>query len=86
MTAKCSPSETCAQDLVFVTQCSLDGLRQRLPLRWSAPPDIPPSPKNAYRSHYAYLGCMISKTQPPGNISPTLWLGHRPKRSTCSCA
>ena len=56
MAAKCSPAETRAQDLAFVTQCSLDGLRHRLPLRWPAPPAIPPSPKNAYRSHYVYLG------------------------------
>ena len=56
MAAKCRPAETRAQDLAFVTQCSLDGLRHRLPLHWPAPPDIPPSPKNAYRSHYVYLG------------------------------
>jgi hypothetical protein len=39
-----------------VKQCSLDGLRHRLPLHWPVPPDIPPSPKNTYRSHYTYLG------------------------------
>jgi hypothetical protein len=55
MAAKCGPAETCAQDLAFVTQCSLDGLRQRLLLRWPAPPDIPPLLKNAYRSYYVYL-------------------------------
>jgi hypothetical protein len=27
-----------------------------LPLRWPAPPDVPPSPREAYRSHYVYLG------------------------------
>lgn len=56
MAAKRRPAETRAQDLAFVTQCSLEGLRHDLPLRWPAPPDIPPSPKNAYRSHYVYLG------------------------------
>ena len=56
MAATCRPAKTRAQDPAFVAQCSLDGLRQRLPLRWPAPPDIPPSPKNAYRSHYAYRG------------------------------
>jgi hypothetical protein len=56
MAATCRPAKSRAQDPTFVTQCSLDGLRHRLPLRWPAPPDIPPSPKNAYRSHYVYLG------------------------------
>ena len=45
-----------AQDASFVAQCSLSGLRDRLPLSWPASPGIPPSPKNAYRSHYVYLG------------------------------
>ena len=39
-----------------MTQCSLAGLKDRLPLVWPAPPDTPPSPKNEYRSHYVYLG------------------------------
>jgi hypothetical protein len=56
MAAKYSPTETRAQDSVLVKQCSLDGLRHSLPLPWPAPPDVPPSPKNAYRSHYTYLG------------------------------
>jgi len=38
-----------AQDRLFVAHCSLDGLRERLPLPW-------PSPKKTYRSEYAYLG------------------------------
>ncbi|MCK4472619.1 MAG: hypothetical protein KAW49_12640, partial [Anaerolineae bacterium] len=32
----------------------MNGLRNRLPLRWPAPPDTPPSPKKHYRSHYVY--------------------------------
>jgi hypothetical protein len=51
-----SPVETRAQDPSFVDQCSLDGLRSRLPLAWPTPADTPPSPKHAYRSHYRYLG------------------------------
>lgn len=45
-----------AQDRLFVAHCSLDGLRDRLPLRWPTPPDTPPSPKKGYRSQYVYLG------------------------------
>jgi hypothetical protein len=48
--------ETRAQDPTFVAQCSLTGLEDRLPLIWPIPPDIPPSPKKSYRSHYVYLG------------------------------
>jgi hypothetical protein len=48
--------ESRAQDATFVAQCSLSGLQGRLPLRWTIPPDTPPSPKKAYRSHYVYLG------------------------------
>lgn len=51
---KLTAIQTRAQDVAFVAQCSLDGLRDRLPLRWPAPPDIPPSPKKAYRSCYVY--------------------------------
>jgi len=51
-----SPRATRAQDPRFVAQCSLAGLRDRLPLRWPAPPDLPPSPKRRYRSHYVYRG------------------------------
>jgi len=53
---KLSPPETRAQDPAFVRQCSLDGLRPQLPLRWPTPPDVPPSPKKQYRSHCVYLG------------------------------
>ncbi len=56
MAAELTPVQTRAQDLAFVAQCSLDGLRDRLPLRWPAPPNTPPSPKKRYRSHYVYLG------------------------------
>ena len=56
MAAELTPVETRAQDATLVTQCSLDGLRDRLPLLWPAPPDTPPSPKKHYRSYYIYLG------------------------------
>ena len=56
MVANLTPVETRAQDDALVTQCSMDGLRDRLPLTWPAPPDTPPSPKKTYRSHYVYLG------------------------------
>ena len=45
-----------AQDHDFVAHCSLEGLRDRLPLRWPTPPHVPPSPKKRYRSQYVYLG------------------------------
>ena len=53
---KISATEARAQDLAFVTQCSLEGLRDQLPLLWSVPDDVPPSPKRSYRSHYVYHG------------------------------
>ena len=49
-------SQTRAQDVAFVAQCSLEGLRGRLPLLWSMPDGVPPSPKKSYRSHYIYRG------------------------------
>lgn len=58
MAVKCTPVETRAGDSAFVEQCSLSGLRERLPLRWPLTPGTPPSPKRRYRSHYAYLGLM----------------------------
>ena len=54
MAAESSPTQTRTHDPVFVRDCSLPSLRDRLPLRWPTPPDVPPSPKPAYRSHYAY--------------------------------
>jgi hypothetical protein len=48
--------ETRAQDVDFVSRCSFPGLKDRLSLLWLAPPDVPPSPKHAYRSHYVHLG------------------------------
>ena len=45
-----------AQDPLLVAQCSLDGLRERLPLRWPTPPDVPAFPKQRLRSHYLYQG------------------------------
>ncbi len=56
MAAKLTAVEARAQDSDFVSQCSLQGLQERLPLCWSTPPDVPPSPKNRYRSQYVYLG------------------------------
>jgi hypothetical protein len=54
--AELTPVETRAQNADFVSTCSISGLKDHLPLRWPAPPDLPPSPKKAYRSHYVYLG------------------------------
>jgi hypothetical protein len=54
MAAKLSAVEARARDSDFVDQCSLWGLQERLPLRWSTPPNVPPSPKRRYRSHYVY--------------------------------
>ena len=54
MAAELTPVETRAKDATFVAQCSLNGLRNRLPLHWPAPPDTLPSPKKHYRSHYVY--------------------------------
>jgi hypothetical protein len=51
-----TPQETRAQDAQFVAQCSLQGLRSQLPLRWPTPPETPPSPKKSYRSAYVYPG------------------------------
>ncbi len=45
-----------AHDPLFVSQCSLQGLIPRLPLRWPTPPGTPPSPKLTYRSWYVYRG------------------------------
>ena len=56
VTANLTPVETRARDPAFVTECSLDGLQDRLPLIWPILPDTPPSPKKAYRSHYVYQG------------------------------
>jgi len=51
-----TPEQTRAQDALFVAQCSLSGLRERLPLQWPTPAHMPPSPKQRYRSAYVYLG------------------------------
>jgi hypothetical protein len=48
--------EARAQDKAFVAQCSLEGLRHRLPLLWPVSDNVPPSPKRSYRSHYVYRG------------------------------
>ena len=52
--AKLSPEQTRAQDAHFVSQCSLLGLQQSLPLKWPIPAEIPASPKKRYRSAYVY--------------------------------
>lgn len=56
MVTAISPEQTRAQDASFVSQCSLAGLRERLPLVWPTPPDTPASPKKSYRSWYVHLG------------------------------
>jgi hypothetical protein len=56
MTSDLTPVETRAQDADFVAECSMTGLKDRLPLTWPVPADVPPSPKHAYRSHYVYPG------------------------------
>ena len=58
--------ETRAQDPTFVAQCSLTGLKDRLPLIWPIPLNTPPSPKKSYRSHYNYLGW-------DDLLNPTVW-------------
>jgi len=49
-------SQTRAQDMAFVRQCSREGLRSTLPLCWPTPTGTSPSPKRDYRSHYVYPG------------------------------
>lgn len=56
MAAKRSAVEARAQDSDFVARCSFWGLREQLPVCWPTSLDIPPSPKNRYRSQYVYLG------------------------------
>jgi hypothetical protein len=56
MAANPDAPTTRAHDTLFVSQCSLQGLADKLPLRWPAPPDTPPSPKRTYRSRYVYRG------------------------------
>ncbi len=58
MAARTSAVQQRAEDPLFVAQCGLAGLRDRLPLCWPTPADTPPSPKKTYRSHY-YLTTMI---------------------------
>lgn len=55
MVVKLSAVEARAQDSDFVAQCSLWGLQEQLPLCWPTPPDIPPSPKNRYRSQCGHI-------------------------------
>ncbi len=50
-----NPTQTRAQDTGFIALGQ--ALRARLPLRWPAPDNVPPSPKTSYRSHYVYRGC-----------------------------
>jgi hypothetical protein len=55
MAANLRAVEARAADPTFVNPCSFSGLQARLPLRWPTPPEVPPSPKRSYRSHYVYL-------------------------------
>jgi len=50
------PEDTRSQDAVFVHDCNLTALRERLPLDWPTPAETRPSPKRRYRSHYQYQG------------------------------
>ena len=46
-------------------------LRPRLPLRFLLDPDLPPSPKQRYRSHYRYLDAEgLQDAQSPETLSP----------------
>lgn len=45
-----------AKDDVFVSNCRLSALQERLPLHWPKPANTAPSPKKSYRSRYRYLG------------------------------
>lgn len=56
MAARPSPTATRAQDPLLLHNCSLQGLRERLPLRWPTPAGTTPSPKRRYRSFYTYQG------------------------------
>jgi len=56
MAADRTAAEQRAQDAEFIAAGQWPTWRVRLPLRWSAPLDLRPSPKTAYRSHYVYLG------------------------------
>jgi hypothetical protein len=56
MPTELTAPEQRAQDPLFVRTCSWTALRARLPLPWPTPPNTPPSPKKAYRSHYVYRG------------------------------
>jgi hypothetical protein len=51
-----TPAQTRTQEVSFVAECSLTGLRKRLPLKWPTPANTPLSPKRSYRSAYAYRG------------------------------
>jgi hypothetical protein len=62
--AKLTPEQTRAQDTFFVRECSLAGLRARLPLQWPTPAETPASPKKRYRSEYCYLwGAVLADPQ-----------------------
>jgi hypothetical protein len=46
-------------------------LWRRLPLTFPVDPDLPPSPKRRYRSHYRYLGPgPLKSTHALANLSP----------------
>ena len=51
---KTSSEQTRAENGPFISQCNLLSLQEGLPLKWTAPPEIPSSPKKSYRSAYVY--------------------------------
>jgi hypothetical protein len=52
--ARLSPEQTRAQEVSFVSQCSLLSLSASLPLQWPTLAGTPASPKKRYRSEYSY--------------------------------
>jgi hypothetical protein len=56
MVGEMSPVQTRALDRELVTSCSLEGLKEHLPLEWPLPENTPSSPKRQYRSWYVYPG------------------------------
>jgi hypothetical protein len=47
-----SASQQRQQGPLFIARCAFTALVGKLPLRWPTPPDVLPSPKPRYRSHY----------------------------------
>jgi hypothetical protein len=53
---KLTAIEKRAQNREALARFALENLKLRLPLVFARDPDLPPSPKRRYRSHYCYLG------------------------------